>query len=436
MPPVTQLTFVPPLADFNASRTTSPLTVLAGSNNTGKTLVLKWLKQQLGRSAYMIGTNRFYHVYHFSTGLRTSTELDDLERQFNQHFGSEQYNYDQNYIDLNRIIIGLTDAKRHQLFDLCGRLLDSSITLKKVDELNELSPSYVDIDGQNLSVASTGARLLLTILGLCMDDRFDTILIDEPELGLAPRIQRALASFFQDPVGRGQIFPHLKRIFIATHSQHFLTRTDLASNFVVSKSGATITLTAVADIGAYHRLQFNLLGNSLEGLFLPAAIIFVEGPTDREYLDRVVTYRFPGRNIVLVQTNGDPKRKIHSLKETLGDLQRNPLRSRLFVVLDRVHQKGLAAELEALGVLASNIIVWSRNGIEYVYPLSVVAPQFNTNESDAANFALADDKVALNGIALTKRDLCTAVTKALTTATVMPIELETRLLKPLAEAIT
>ncbi len=47
---------------------------------------------------------------------------------------------------------------------------------------------YVDMDGQNLSVGSTGTRLLMTILGLCMDPAFESILIDEPELGLGPKI--------------------------------------------------------------------------------------------------------------------------------------------------------------------------------------------------------------------------------------------------------
>jgi hypothetical protein len=45
---------------------------------------------------------------------------------------------------------------------------------------------YIDVAGQNLSVGSTGIRLLVTVLGLCMDEVFHTILIDEPELGLGP----------------------------------------------------------------------------------------------------------------------------------------------------------------------------------------------------------------------------------------------------------
>ena len=179
-------------------RAAAPLTVLAGPNNSGKSLTLRWLKYTLGRSAYFVGTNRFYHVYHFSTGIREPNELDQFESNFQSHFNDERHNHEQNVFDLSRIIIGLSNKRRDELFALCGELIGNGFSLKKVDDLNDLSPRYIDMDGQNLSVGSTGTRLLMTILGLCMDDRFSAILIDEPELGLSPRIQNSLSSFFSE----------------------------------------------------------------------------------------------------------------------------------------------------------------------------------------------------------------------------------------------
>ena len=190
-----ELEFLPPLNDFRTARTDKPLTVFAGANNSGKSLVLKWLKHTVGRSAYMIGTNRFYHVYHFSSAFSDPREIDSYESQFNSQFREEQYNYEQNYIDLNKIIIGLNNTRRNALFSLCGELIGSKFLLKRVDEDNDLSVSYIDVDGQNLSVSSTGTRLLMTVLGICMDERFTTILIDEPELGLR-KIQHAFAVIF------------------------------------------------------------------------------------------------------------------------------------------------------------------------------------------------------------------------------------------------
>ena len=176
------LTFTPTLEEFAKVRSGTASTVISGSNNSGKSLVLKYLKSTMGKTAYMVGTNRFYHVFHFSTAVRDPNQLDQFENQFNSNFGNAQFNNEQNYFDLNQIIVGMSNVQRNQLFELCGRLLGSTIEMRKLDEENDLSMRYIDIDGQNLSVASTGTRLLMTLLGLCMDDRFKTLLIDEPDL--------------------------------------------------------------------------------------------------------------------------------------------------------------------------------------------------------------------------------------------------------------
>jgi predicted ATP-dependent endonuclease of OLD family len=235
------LIFHPPLAQFAATRADKALTVFAGANNSGKSLVLKWLKQTLGRIAYMVGTNRFYHVYHFSTGIRDPNQVDQFENQFNSNFHQEEFNYEQNVFDLNSIIVGLGNHRRAALFDLCTQLLGNRFELKKVDEDNDLSNRYIDMDGQNLAVGSTGTRLLMTILGICMDDRYRAILIDEPELGLGPRIQQTFAAFLQDDVERNKYFPHLNRVFLATHSHLFLARGDITNNFVIAKHGKDIS---------------------------------------------------------------------------------------------------------------------------------------------------------------------------------------------------
>ena len=429
------LTFAPTLEEFAKERAPSPVTVLSGGNNSGKSLVLKWLKHTMGKTAYMVGTNRFYHVYHFSTALRDPNELDSFENQFQSNIWSEQFNYDQNYIDLNRIIVGLSDSLRLSLFELCGKLIGSSFTLQKVQPDNELSVRYIDVDGQNLSVASTGTRLLMTILGICMDDRFKTLLIDEPELGLSPRVQTALATFLQDPLERPKFFPHLKQVILATHSHLFLHRNDLPSNYVVNKDGSHITLSRVQSIGDFHRLQFNLLGNSLEGLFLPSSVVYVEGETDQDYLERVFALRFSGRNVVVVRSGGDPKQKLHSLRETLGDLQKSPLRDRLFVVVDSAHAKGLQEELVQMGLLSENFVAWSRNGVEYLYPEQIMREIFACGESELAGLTINDDVVALNGIEKRKKDLCQEVTRRVDTNTVLPPELENKLLVKVAKAI-
>lgn len=108
----------------------------------------------MGKSAYFVGTNRFYHVYHLSTGLRDSNELDQFESNFHSHFNDESHNHEHNAFDLSRILQGLKDSRRDQLFELCGSLIGSKFSLQKVEAGNDLSPRYIDMDGQNLSVGS------------------------------------------------------------------------------------------------------------------------------------------------------------------------------------------------------------------------------------------------------------------------------------------
>ena len=432
----TDLEFDPTLDTFNAQRLSKSFTALSGGNNSGKSLVLKWLKAKLGLSAYMVGTSRFSHVYHFSSGLRDANrELQEYESQFIQNFWQDQYNYEQNYYNLNQIIIGLSNEKRNTLFSLCGELIGNTFSLKKVDEDNDLSVSFIDMDGQNLSVASTGTRILMTVLGICMDDRFNTVLIDEPELGLSPKVQLALANFLQDSASRLKYFPHLERVFVATHSHIFLSRSDIQSNYIVAKSGKRITIDQVKSVSDFHRLQFNLLGNTLESMFFPSAIVIVEGKTDYKFIDKVLSTVFRNKKITVIQANSDSQitEKVHILKEALGDLSRNPFRNRLFVVLDEVHGHSIVQKLENQGVEPTNIIIWSKNGIEYSYPLEIMMDIYSCAPQQIEQLHINGDVITINGISRTKNELSDEVVNRINESTRYPKEFTVGLLDKLQE---
>ena len=224
-------------------------------------------------------------------------------------------------------------------------------------------------------------------------------------------------------------------MFIATHSHLFLSRADITSNYVVTKAGPRISLSRVQDISAFHRLQFNLLGNDLESMFIPSAIVIVEGKTDHAYLDRVSQLKFPGRRVTLISANGDIKKKIHGLREAFGDIDKSPFRPRLFVVLDQVHQRGLSDELVRLGVLAENIVIWSRNGIEYCYPPGIMGSIYACGPDQLPSLQVSGDIVSLNGIAKNKNDLATEVIRNLNSDTPLPPELTERYLTPIGRAI-
>ena len=435
---ISEITFVPNIADFSSARQEHFLTVLSGGNNNGKSLALKWLKLERGKTAYMIGTNRFYHVYHFNSSVPDPNQIEQYEEQFQNNFLQEYYNIEQNFIDLNQIIANLKNNRREELFEICGQLLNTEFALKKVDPDRDLSSSYIDMGGQNLSVGSTGSRLLITILGICMDDRFTCILIDEPELGLSPKVQQEFSAMLRDKDTRDKYFPHLRRVILATHSHVFLDRVDISNNFIVSKAETQISITQVKTINEFHRLQFNLLGNNLETMFFPSAIVIVEGATDYKYLDRILQLRFPSNRITVMQAGGDVVRAVHTLKELFGDLSKSPLRNRLFIVNDSVNSRGrnLSTELEKKGVATENIITWDKNGIEYIYPIQLLCNIYSSSSEKIGDISICGDRITLNGITRTKSELAEEIIKRVDSNTVLPPELEKKLLIPLKAAIS
>ena len=132
---------------------------------------------------------------------------------------------------------------------------------------------------------------------------------------------------------------------------------------------------------------------------------------------------------------GDVKKKVHGLREAFGDLDKSPFRPRLFVVLDKVHQPGLSDELTRLGVIAQNIFIWPRNGIEFYYPASILARVFACSRDQLQNLNVNGDVVCLHGISKTKNDLVNEVLRHMDISTEIPEELNSRFLKPLADAI-
>src|SRR4030088_2697889 len=99
------LTFEPDIAQFVGQRSRTPLTVLSGPNNGGKSAVLKAIKSSLGRVAYLMGPIRFYHVFEFGSQAPDPNELDNLENQFRSTMSQRQANYEQNFMDLQKILV-------------------------------------------------------------------------------------------------------------------------------------------------------------------------------------------------------------------------------------------------------------------------------------------------------------------------------------------
>lgn len=412
-----------------------PYASFTGDNNSGKSLALFTLRSTLGEEAYLCGTNRFGFLSDLKHDPSLQTDMRSLHSSFQNETHNDQTNFEQNWLQLSSLLVSYKDKQRAEVFDLCGELIGAKFSLQRRDPDNEISARYVDMDGQPLSAGSTGTRLLMTLIAVLKNSFFSHVLIDEPELGLSPRLQANLAHLIMDPKRRALNFPHLTSITVSTHSHLFLDKSNVNNNFSVRKAGKTVTFKRMSSMSELNRVQFNMLGNSLEDLFLPSAIIICEGKTDKPFFDRLIQLRFPNKKILVLESQGDVKRVFRSLTTNLGDFHKSPFRDRTFIILDSVHSRGTKEELSKLGAPDDRIVVWDKNGIEYIYPPSLVANVFGCGEGDLNLLSITSDNVTVGEETRRKVALAEEVITRMRSDTEHNSELTIKLLRPLAEAI-
>lgn len=407
--------FQPDIDELIASRSQAASTILSGPNNSGKSLILKRLCTQIGHKSYLLTCNRFSQIDVINSRATDPDERKRLFESFTQHQESGRYHEDINSRQLDQLILSLNDDMKDKLCEIAGRLLVTKVSLQKTEKNNRTSPWYVDIDGKSLKYASSGTRLLFTLLGNLLDDYYPIVLIDEPEIGLSPRIQGVLARALYDINTRAEYFPHLRQVFVVTHSHLFLDREVLSNNYIVEKSGDIVTSRPIQSTAELHKLQFGMLGNDLEHLYMPAAVFVVEGPCDTTFMARLFSLHTSNRRVSIVVARGDggAEGKVQTLSECFGDLHTSPYQSRVFVVFDAKHD-AKKSSLIRQGVLEDNIQVWSKNGIEWYYPKRHVAAAFKCSEADLANVDLGAERITVNAITLSKTDLARFVVPLVT----------------------
>ena len=355
-----------------------------------------------------------------------------------QSLMTSQQNSEDNSFNLEQVIVELSDTQRDKLFEVSGQMLGNRFEMRRMVEDNRLSPFYIDMDGENLRFGSSGTRLLLTVVGICMSPRYDTILIDEPELGLSPKIQAQLAHFLYHPDARAKYFPNLKALYVSTHSHVLLDRTHWKNNHTVTKEDAQITITQVTSASDMQELQFRMLGNDLSTWFMPSCIVIVEGPTDSDYISRVLRVFMPDHRIAVIGGTGEGEvaRQVHLLNQALGELSKSPYGQRTCVLLDKQHEPRNILKLVKLGIAKENIIIWDNNGIEYYYPEDIMCDIFQCGHAQLSDLRFENQRVTVGTIEYDKKDLCKQVIDRLTINSKLNDEVNTKLLGHLEKLIS
>jgi predicted ATPase len=425
-----EIVFHPNVDELVPSSAQGKRVIFTGGNNSGKSAYLKKAIED-PRKLY-IGVNRFYSFHHLGFYTKNESEINDWFHNMQHSSRNVQYqNFEESFFNCSTAISRLSNARRKILFDEFENLFGTKVEVLSEDPKNEFSQKFISVGGDSLSVTSSGTRLFLGILAALMDDRFFTVAIDEPELGLSPVLQRKLADIMIRGERNKELFPHNPNIVISTHSHLFLDRDCYHNNYVVSKNQDNISAIQCSGFHELHDIQFRLLGNDLSHLFLPDAVVFVEGETDQIYLESIVKLLCPTLRVVIQACGGDIARRLAYWATSLGDLQLSPYRTRTLVVYDSVKQAGIERACANAGLPKSSLIEWDSNGIEYLYPDEALRQIFRDQDLSANSLEIQSDRVSHKGISYTKMELCRLVCAELNRETCLPKELEDKFLKPL-----
>lgn len=164
--------------------------------------------------------------------------------------------------------------------------------------------------------------------------------IDEAELHLHPKAQRKLKDVLL------ALSADLDQVFINTHSSVFVA--DEHPNQKIYKVEKEDSITNFRYVDALDKpyVVFELLGGSPSDLLLPRNFLIVEGPSEVEFITRVIKRFYSEKpTIQIISAEGDThqaKRSINAIRKSFKPLENSIFEERMVVLCD-------APSLEAKG---------------------------------------------------------------------------------------
>jgi predicted ATP-dependent endonuclease of OLD family len=380
--------------------------VIVGGNNSGKSTVLRSVSRTLPDSV-LVNVNR--------TILGGEGALDKgYQQNYNAYAQNLKNSTDDNTRPQTQTLqdfFNLKDAERTPVIEWYNKYFPNRIYEEREDPENMASSMFLKINGHSITKQGSGMRFTLEIFIKLFDPKIKVLCIDEPELGLEPYLQKYLFQAIKDKVCAD------KKIFLSTHSHHFLDYDDVGNNYVCKRnSEGNISIEQVDDL---KPVIFRLLGNTLSSLLLPENIIVLEGVSDTTILNKCLKL-LNKLNYAIHNSGGDGSisyavgaitQFLRFNKETNSVYIKN-----VYVIADKAKDTFIREWHKLLPEPERQLKILSLNGIEYFYPERILQTIFAIAESKntiVENY-LASNPNEYNNIRLTKIQLAQKVAENLT----------------------
>lgn len=375
--------------------------VIVGQNNSGKSTFLRSILKTVGiGTAFRIDVNR--------TALQGEGALDpnygsNYPSYLNSIASAASDNL-QRPVQVLQDFFRLSDAERAPITAWYNDYFPNPLYEERENTHNSASPMLLKANGHSITQQGSGMRATIEIFVKLFDPSIKVLLIDEPELGLEPYLQKFLLKALKDKASAD------KRIFIATHSHHFVDQEEMGNNYVCERtSDGKISLTQAKNL---NDVIFRLLGNSLSSFLLPERILILEGPSDFTFVERAL--QLAGRKGYAIHGSGgigNISYATHSISQFLkfnGD-RLSVYKDNIFVVVDKPAKDVIVREWKMLldDEHQKRICVLPENGIEFYYPEPILQQIFNTagTRTEIVTDYLANNPNSFNDVQLSKTQL-------------------------------
>lgn len=270
----------------------SPLTFIVGPNGSGKTHLLKGLKESF--NSYTHKNVRFISAGRLGPLERYRSNYDQYDRPREADNATHGHKSDSEYRHKIETINGdfhTLSARTDILIKVRERLQKLFKRNIKIDwDAGNLKVSFARLDNGNSYYSSgreaSGLLHLVGILSALYDDEVGVLLIDEPEVSLHPQLQAFLLKEITRVAGIPKQNDYKKIIVMATHSTEMIkiSKTDDLLSFIFCNDLKEDPIQIPKDAGELQNKHLKSLvarlGQEHKLALFSRTPLLVEGPSD------------------------------------------------------------------------------------------------------------------------------------------------------------